>query len=293
MQRTQLINTLKRSLRAQKITYADVAEHLQISVATVKRHFHRGDLTLSRLEQICDLAGLQLSELVDTMASEDPLISELTPEQERELAGNPKLLLTCYLLINQWKVADITRYFDISDKEAKALLRRLRDLNLIEILPFDRIKVLTAHNFNWRPNGPVQRYFIEQVQRDFFDAGFDGAGEVRYVLGGLLSEASRRHVVRAMNRVASEIDELSRQDMRLPRNERQPFGAVVALREWEFSGFTELRRPRTAGTQGSFASDGAQASATGRKALQATARKKGDGKSPSTPNRAAKRSIHL
>jgi len=243
MQRTQLLKTLRKQLRAQKITYEQVARHLKVSLATVKRLFGSGDVTLSRLEAICELAGLQLSELVDTMASEKPLVSELSPEQERELAGNPKLLLMCYLLINRWELADVTRLFTIDDKEAKVLLRRLRDLNLIEFLPFDRIKVLTANNFNWRSGGPVQRYFIEQVQRDFFDAGFDGDGEVRYVLGGLLSEASRRRVVRSMHRVASEIDELSRHDMRLPRRERQPFGTVIALRPWEFSAFTELRRP--------------------------------------------------
>jgi transcriptional regulator with XRE-family HTH domain len=255
MQRAQLLKTLKKALRAQRITYDDVASHLGLSRATVKRLFNGGDMTLSRLEAICELAGLELSELVDTMASEEPLVSELTPEQEQELAGNPKLLLMCYLLINRWQMADITRYFEIDDKEARALQRRLRDLNLVEILPFDRIKVLTANNFNWRPNGPVQRYFIEQVQRDFFDAGFGGDDEVRNVLGGLLSEASRRRVVRTMNRLASEIDELSRQDMRLPRAERQPFGAVIALRPWEFSAFTALRRPR--GTVDSQAAPGA------------------------------------
>jgi len=242
MQRGQLIATLKRTLRAQKITYAQVAKHLGLSVASVKRLFHRGDLTLSRLEQICDLAGLELSELVANAVESEPLVSELTPEQETELITQPKLLLMCYLLINRWELAEITRRFQIDDAEAKKLLKKLRDLKLIEILPFDRIKVLTARNFDWRRNGPVQRYFLEQVQRDFFDAGFDRPNEVRYLLAGLLSEASRRRVARAMQRLAAEIDELSKQDARLPREERLPFGAVLAIRPWEFSAFRALRR---------------------------------------------------
>ena len=254
MQRARLIQTLKRSLRAQKVTYADVARHLGISLATVKRLFHRGDLTLSRLEQICDLAGLQFTELIEHMAAEEPLVSELTPEQERELIANPKLLLVCYLLINRWELAQITEHFQVAPDESKKLLRRLRDLNLIELLPFDRIKVLTARNFKWRANGPVQRYFLEQIQRDFFGARFDGIGEVLYLLAGLLSDNSRRRIERSLQRVAGEIDELSKADARLPRNEREPFGAVIALRSWEFSAFTALRRgaqpqsrPRAAG----------------------------------------------
>jgi transcriptional regulator with XRE-family HTH domain len=246
MQRVQLINTLKRALRAQKITYADVAKHLNLSVASVKRLFHRGDLSLSRLERICDLAGLELAELVETMAAAEPLVSELTPDQERELTGNPKLLLMCYLLINRWEISEIVKHFQIDDDDVKKLLRRLRDLKLIEILPFDRIKVLTARNFSWRPGGPVQRHFLQQVQKDYFSSGFDRPADVLYLLVGLLSEASRRHVERGMRRLAAEIDELSKQDARLPREEREAFGAVVALRSWEYSTITALRRPRTA-----------------------------------------------
>lgn len=242
MQRTRLINTLKQSLRARKITYADVARHLNLSLATVKRLFHRSDLTLSRLEQICELAGIEISELVENMTATEPLVSELTPEQERELIGDVRLLLMCYLLINRWEVVDIVEHFRIEQKEAGKLLRRLRDLQLIEILPFDRIKVLTARNFNWRHNGPVQRYFLEQVERDFFSAPFNDAGEVRYLLTGVLSEASRQHIARSMRRVVAEIDELSRQDAGLSRAEREPFGAIVALRSWEFAAFSALRR---------------------------------------------------
>jgi transcriptional regulator with XRE-family HTH domain len=242
MQRRQLIATLKRALRSRGLTYADVARRLELSEATVKRVFHRGDLTLSRLEEICELAGLQLSDLMERMTAAQPLVSELTPEQERELIADPKLLLMSYLLMNRWDVADITRRFAIEANEAKHLLRRLRDLELIEILPFDRIKVLTARNFSWRRDGPVQRYFLEQVQRDFFDARFDAPDDVLYLLGGLLSEDSRRIVAQRMRRLAAEIDELSKQDARLPREKRSACGTVVALRPWEFSAFTALRR---------------------------------------------------
>lgn len=242
MQRTQLIGALKRALRARGITYAQVARWLQLSEATVKRLFQRGDLTLSRLESICELAGLQLSELVEQMQASAPLVSELTREQELELIRNPKLLLMSYLLINRWDVSEITARFAIEPAEAKRLLRRLRDLELIEILPFDRVKVLTARNFSWRRDGPVQRYFLEQVQRDFFDAKFDGNGEALYLLGGLLSEASREAIARSIERLVAEIDECSGKDAMLPREKRQPFGAVIALRSWEFGAFTRLRR---------------------------------------------------
>ena len=242
MQRAQLINALKRALRARGLTYAKVARHLKLSEASVKRFFHRGDLTLSRLERICELAGLELSELVDDMAAEQPLVSELTHEQERELIASPKLLLMSYLLINRWSVDEITAHFRIERDEAKRLLRQLRDLRLIELLPFDRIKVLTARNFAWHRDGPVHRYVLEQVHRDFFDARFDESGDVLYLLGGLLSAASRDSIAQSIKRLVAELDELSSRDALLPRENRKGFGAVLALRSWEFAAFTALRR---------------------------------------------------
>ncbi|MEO0996440.1 MAG: XRE family transcriptional regulator, partial [Pseudomonadota bacterium] len=196
-----------------------------------------------RLESICDLAGTSLTELATTLRSDRPLLSQLSAEQERELIGDPKLLLMAYLLVNAWRVDEIVRRFEIDEPEAKARLRRLRDLGFIELLPFDRVRVLTARNFRWRPDGPVQRVFIEQVQRDFFDAPFVGEDAALYLLGGLLSEASRRTLVGRMEQLAIEIDELSRRDARLPREQRQACGAIVALREWDFELFARLRRP--------------------------------------------------
>jgi len=49
-QRTQIVAELKRALRARGLTYAQVAKHLQLSEASVKRLFAAGDLSLERLK---------------------------------------------------------------------------------------------------------------------------------------------------------------------------------------------------------------------------------------------------
>jgi len=45
-----LVETLKRVLKGRGITYAQVAERLRLSEASVKRMFSRRDFTLQRLE---------------------------------------------------------------------------------------------------------------------------------------------------------------------------------------------------------------------------------------------------
>ncbi len=243
MQRRALIQALKRALKQVGLTYADVARHLSISEASVKRIFHQGDMALSRVEAIAEIAGVTLSELLEQSSETVTFVSELTRDQEQELLDDPKLLLMAYMLVNGWQPDEVIQRFQIEPAEKPGLLKKLRQLGFIEVLPFDRIRVLTARNFRWQPDGPVQRLFLDYVQRDFFDNRFNQEGEALYLLGGVLSAASRRQLVRAIKRLAIEIDELSRQDAKLPRHEREATGAVLALRAWEFSAFAKLRRP--------------------------------------------------
>ena len=54
-ERDVIVAELKRALRERGLTYTDVAKKLGLSVASVKRLFAGGELTLTRVEQICEL----------------------------------------------------------------------------------------------------------------------------------------------------------------------------------------------------------------------------------------------
>jgi hypothetical protein len=156
-----------------------------------------------------------------------------------------------YLLVNGWTLPAITSTFAIDDAEAERLLIRLHRARIIELLPFNRVKLLTARNFTWRKNGPVQRFFVREVQREFLDSAFAGPGEHLRFVAGLLSRASLAQLTQSIDRLARELDELARRDASLPPGERQSCSAVFALRPWEFSMFSALRRkpPEPGGSQ--------------------------------------------
>ena len=50
-----LIQSLKKSLKAHGLTYADVARQLKLSEASIKRLFSEQNITLERLDQICQM----------------------------------------------------------------------------------------------------------------------------------------------------------------------------------------------------------------------------------------------
>jgi DNA-binding Xre family transcriptional regulator len=238
----QLVSELKGHLKARGITYANLAERLRLSESSVKRLFARETFSLKRFEQICNSIGLEIGDLVDLMNERREYLTELSDEQEHALLSDAKLLLLTYLLINGWATQDITAAYDIDDRELERLLIRLHRAKIIELQPLNRVKLLTARNFRWRPDGALHRFFKQQVQREFLDSAFAKRGERFALVGGLLSQSSLVQLQHSIDRVAREFDELARRDAALPLAERTSSVAVLALRPWEFSMFVDLRR---------------------------------------------------
>ncbi len=237
-----LVDELKRSLKQQGITYAQLSRGLRLSESSVKRMFSKRSFSLQRMEQICNLAGLEITDLVELLNERREYLTELTPEQEQTLVTDPRLLLLTYLLVNGWRLGEITANFAIEDNEMEQLLIRLDRAKIIELLPFNRVKLLTARNFTWRKDGPIQKLFARQVQKEFFDSTFSGASEQLRFVGGMLSRPALTQMQRSIDRIAREFDELSRRDSSLPLEERHACSAVFAIRPWEFSMFEQLRR---------------------------------------------------
>lgn len=246
-QSVQLIQALKAALRTRHTTYADLARVLGLSEASIKRCFSRGTFTLERLERICGVIGLEISDLVELAQERRPAFTSLTPQQEEALIQDPRLLLVTFLVLSHWRFDDIVRGFQIDRHDAVRLLSRLDRLGMIDLLPGNRIKLRTTRNFSWRKEGPVQRFFEKEVLRDFLGSRFDAAGERMHFVGGLLSSASLERVQQGMERVAREFDELVEADAVLPLDERHSSAALLAARPWVFSHFAKLERRDAAG----------------------------------------------
>ena len=233
---------LKKLLRAKGRTYADAAGVLELSEASVKRLFANGELSLERLERLCDWIGVDIAEVVALGQTVQPALTQLTPEQERDLTADPSLLLLAFLVLNHWSEAEILATYKFTKPELIGRLIKLERLGLIELMPFDRVKLRTARNFAWRAGGPVQRFFAEQVLPEFLQTNFEGPGEHLRFVSGLLSRGSIRKLHDAMDALARQLDAMVAQDLTLPVAERDGVSLFLGLRPWEFSAFAKQRR---------------------------------------------------
>lgn len=238
-----LIRNLKARLRAEGITYRQLAIRLRLSEPTVKRDLSRGAFSLQRLDRICEVLSISLDDLLQSQPR-STLLTELSTDQERALVGNPKLLLVTYLIVNDWKFDEIVSTFAIGEAELIDILLRLERLGITEFKPPRRMRKRTARNFSWRKDGPVHEFFLKRVAPEFLSGRFDGLGDEFRFIGGTLSEDSLRRFKQGIDRLAAEFEQLAHQDARLPLEQRDGCSAVLALRAWEFSDFTRLRRTR-------------------------------------------------
>ena len=227
-QSTALIETLKRALKSRRLTYAEVARRLEMSEANVKRMFASKRFTLDRLEAICQLLQMELSDLFQLYEESRQRITQLTLEQEQGLVQDQKLLLVAVSVRNRLSFADIISHYRISETDCIRCLAKLDRLKLIDLLPENRIK----------------RFFEKQIQGQFLRSSFSSESEQRLFLFGLLGDASTQTLINKMHALAREFTELHRQDARLPLQKRHNIGFMLALRPWELEVFQPWRRPK-------------------------------------------------
>ncbi|WEN16360.1 helix-turn-helix transcriptional regulator [Rhodanobacter sp. AS-Z3] len=239
---TAVVQAIRTILRERGMTYRDLAGLLGLSEPTVKRDLGQGNFSLRRLDRICEVLAVTVEDLIRNDRPFNTALTELSKKQEAALVADGKLLLVTYLIVNDWRFNEMMATFRIDENELISLLLKLDQLRIIEYRPPRRIRKLTARNFSWRKDGPVEGFFLSRVLPEFFDGPFDGAGDAFHFVGGTLSEASRARMKVAVARLVEEFEQLARNDARLPLETRDGCSAVIALRKWEFSEFTVLRR---------------------------------------------------
>ncbi|MET3137736.1 transcriptional regulator with XRE-family HTH domain [Undibacterium sp. GrIS 1.2] len=236
-----LIDSLKRELKARSITYADLASRIDMSEASVKRMFAQKNFTLQRLDEILQATEISLRDLA-LASNEEPLISELTFDQEKEIISDPKKFIVAVSALNLLTVEQMTRIYDMSEIEVVKHLLRLDKIGFLELLPNNRVKLLVARTFRWIPNGPIQSNFRDQAYAEYLESNFDGEHEIMRLVNVMLSKQSVAALLNRLKQVAREFSEQHQEDAKLPFEEKHRISFMLAARPWLPKQFKSLVR---------------------------------------------------
>jgi DNA-binding Xre family transcriptional regulator len=237
-----LVLALKTELKNAKMTYADLARSLDMAESSVKRMLAKGDMPLSRVDAICRALKLDFAELARRVADAQPLIRELTHEQEKAVVKDKKLLLVAINVLSQWTLEQITGAYRITEAECIACFAQLDRIGIIELRPMNRYRLKLAKTFRWRPHGPLMEFFRDHVVLDYYRGGFDGPAEALMLVHGTVSRALAPSFRERLQRVAQDFAQQHQTDQKLAPKDLEGYTLVLGMRNWEFEGFTRLRR---------------------------------------------------
>jgi transcriptional regulator with XRE-family HTH domain len=237
-----LVTALKKELKAAQMTYADLADGLGMAESSVKRMLAKGDMALSKIDAICRVLKIDFAELARRVADAQPLLKELTQDQEKAVVADKKLLLCAICVLSQWTMEQVGKEYRLTEAECIKYFAQLDRIGIIELRPLNRYRLKLAKTFRWRPHGPVMHYFRDHAVLDYFGGGFDGAAEGLLLVHGSVSRAIAPSFVDRLQRVAQDFAQQHQADQKLPEAAREGYTLVLAMRSWEFAAFTQLRR---------------------------------------------------
>lgn len=237
-----IVHALRRELKADGVSYVELAKRLQVSHASVKRWLTTGNFSLVQLDALLKATGIEWSRIASAGATERNLLDTLTWEQEAQLVEAPRTLLVAMAAMNHLSIADITSIYTLTEAESVQHLMALDRMGLLELMPNNRVKMRLARTFGWITNGPIQRYF-RTVVGDFFDGDFTGVYEAMSFTTGMLTAASAAQVSQQVRKMGEELARLHHRDANAPFAEKGLMTILVAARPWEAAFMRELRRP--------------------------------------------------
>ncbi len=237
-----LVAALKAELKAAGLTYADLAQQLGMAESSIKRIFAKGDMPLSRIDEVLRVLKMDFAELARKVADAQPLRRELTQEQEAAVIADRKLLLIAICAFSQWTFEQIVATYSFTDAECVKYLVLLDKLGIIELRPLNRYRLKVAKGFRWRPNGPVMQYFRRHVADDYFSGGFEGEGEMLMLVHGQIGRSLATTFVERLQRVGQDFAQQHLADQKLSPEQKRPYTLVVGMRSWLFAAFRDLKR---------------------------------------------------
>jgi DNA-binding Xre family transcriptional regulator len=226
-----LVETLKQALKMRRINYKSLALSWGLSEASVKRIMSQGDLTLERIEQACDLMQMSFGELIRlTPFQSETTDQELSLEHESEFVKEPKLFHFWFLLKDGKTVKWIEKKFDVTPAEVQKFLSALDRIQLIELLPENKVRILAKNRVRFRKDGMMGRKIVNDAKESFLNTDFKNPEEhLRFGMYRLNLQSASRYKAK-MDKLIHEMKTES--EIEGEQSESVDFGILLALRPW-------------------------------------------------------------
>ncbi len=159
----QITQTVKQLLKSQGKRYSDLASHLDVSLASVKRILNSEDIQISRLTQISSFLDIDFFELIEKSKSSNQQVYTFSKEQEIFLSKDFNNFLILRMLVMHKPIEDIQNTLTLTDIKVSNILSQLEKLKLIERHPNNTIKNRIPYPVKWIEGGQLEKSYNKQI----------------------------------------------------------------------------------------------------------------------------------
>lgn len=143
------------------MTYADLAGRMAVSEPTIKRLFIERDCKFSRLESICHLLDLSVSEVLEIAEREEEPVLTLSRETEQALANAPALFHVYLLLRDDMPPAEIASVYGLEETDLHLYVRDLERLGMVSMGVNGQVSPTSTAPLQLSADGPLQQRHAE------------------------------------------------------------------------------------------------------------------------------------
>ena len=145
-----LMGELKRIVKEQGFSYKDLAKTLKMSESGFKKLINSEDCSLGKVEKICNTVGIRITDLfisIEKLQLEEVRFTQL---QESFFTSQRTGFLLFWLLAYERRpLTEAQSLLKLDSKKIWSMLRKMDSLNLIKVLPKDRLGLPQPHGIKW------------------------------------------------------------------------------------------------------------------------------------------------
>ncbi|OQW50847.1 MAG: hypothetical protein A4S09_11005 [Proteobacteria bacterium SG_bin7] len=160
----EISQLVKQKMKSQGLTYRELAGRLQMSESGVKKIFAAKDISVLRLNSICQAIGIRFSDLIHSIESRDVVEVSFTQEQENFFVKNMEYFYFYWKLVYERKaVEEIAEEFSLSLKTINGYLKKLNSLGLVRFTSTGVLRIPPVQSVYWVGKGPL----VEKIYQNF------------------------------------------------------------------------------------------------------------------------------
>jgi transcriptional regulator with XRE-family HTH domain len=230
-----LLRTLKTIFKSRGLLYQHVADAMGVSETTVKRYLTGRGLTVDILERLCRVAELRISDLVAVVREAEAELPPLTHADEERLAAEPFLACLFYFIAKGHSPQSLQADFKLNDAEMNRHLTKLDRWGLIQLYPFNRIRMNVSPLSQVEAGGPLARS-ARQDSLDRMVRTFDLCDDIWSFSIDKLSTASVEKATRLLREFSDALAKIAEADRALSRESAQYHGVFVLMKPIDIPG---------------------------------------------------------